>query len=322
MRDRERTGRAAHAAAREAPALTTRALHPASPLTAWVHGITVSPHIAMREAIAIRERADVPEAREGGPYVISSALRTLQVLRAFAEPPYRLGLTEVMARLGLERNQAYRSLKTLEAAGFLAATDDARFTLGPAAAELQFAATRSAGASLTEVAAPLMDRLSEETGETVHLFMRAGDRALCVDKRDSTQSVRLVSVLGRSFPLHAGAVPKAMLAHLPEREREAVLDRLGELPRYTDKTVVDRGRLEAVLARVRAQGYAVSDEDFDSAARGVGAAVFGEDGEVVGGISVGGPSYRVGDEALARFARLVRAAAEEISRRLALAGKL
>jgi len=278
----------------------------------------------MREQVAIRDEpgVDVHEAREGGQYVISSALRTLQVLRAFAEPPYTLGLAEVMARLGLEKNQAYRSLKTLEAAGFLVATEDARFTLGPAAAELQRATARAAGASLMEAAAPLMDRLSEETGETVHLFMRVGDRALCVDKRDSTQSVRLVAVLGRSFPLHAGASPKAILAHLSDAEREAVLDALAALPRYTDKTVLDRERLEAQLRQIREQGYSVSDEDFDSAARGVGAAVFGEDGEVVGGISVGGPSYRVGDEELARFAQLVRAAAAEISRRLALAGKL
>lgn len=278
----------------------------------------------MREQVAIRDEpgVDVHEAREGGQYVISSALRTLQVLRAFAEPPYTLGLAEVMARLGLEKNQAYRSLKTLAAAGFLVATEDARFTLGPAAAELQRATARAAGASLMEAAAPLMDRLSEETGETVHLFMRVGDRALCVDKRDSTQSVRLVAVLGRSFPLHAGASPKAILAHLSDAEREAVLDALAALPRYTDKTVLDRERLEAQLRQIREQGYSVSDEDFDSAARGVGAAVFGEDGEVVGGISVGGPSYRVGDEELARFAQLVRAAAAEISRRLALAGKL
>ena len=93
----------------------------------------------MREALTIREErgADVPEARENGPYVIASALRTLQVLRSFAEPPYRFGLADVMAKLGLEKNQAYRSLKTLEAAGFLTATADARFTLGPAAAELR-----------------------------------------------------------------------------------------------------------------------------------------------------------------------------------------
>lgn len=278
----------------------------------------------MREQIAIRNdvELDVSAAREGGQYVIASALRTLQVLSAFAEPPHRLGLSDVMARLGLEKNQAYRSLKTLEAAGFLLPTDEARFTLGPVVTELKLAATRSAGASFLEAAAPLLNRLSEQTHETVHLFMRAGDQALCVDRRDSTQSVRLVAVLGRSFPLHAGAVPKAMLANLPAVERDAVLDTLAELPRYTEKTVRDRERLAALLDEIKEQGFAVSDEDFDSAARGVGAAVFGEDGQVVGGISIGGPSYRVTHDVLAHFAQLVRAAAEEISRQLALAGRL
>ncbi len=278
----------------------------------------------MRDTVAIRDvnAPEVHETRDGGQYVISSALRTLQVLRAFAEPPHRLGLAEVMARLRLEKNQAYRSLKTLEAAGFIVATDDTRFALGPGALELTLAATRSMGASLMEVASPFMDRLSVETQETVHLFMRLGDRALCVDKRDSTQSVRLVSVLGRSFPLHAGAVPKAILANLPESERETVLAALSTLPQYTDMTITDRERLSELLEEIRGLGYAVSDEDFDSAARGVGAAIFGEDGEVVGGISVGGPSYRVDHDVLARFAQLVRAAAVDISERLALAGKL
>ena len=278
--------------------------------------------VAIRDAIRERETTDLAEVKDGGQYVISSALRTLQVLRAFAEPPHRLGLAEVIARLRLEKNQAYRSLKTLEAAGFIVATDDTRFALGPGALELTLAATRSMGASLMAVASPLMDRLSVETQETVHLFMRIGDRALCVDKRDSTQSVRLVAVLGRSFPLHAGAVPKAILANLPEEELQAVLSTVGTLPQYTDSTIIDRDRLSELLEEIRGQGYAVSDEDFDSAARGVGAAIFGEDGEVVGGISVGGPSYRVDHDVLTRFAQLVRAAAEDISRRLALAGKL
>ena len=83
----------------------------------------------MREPIAIRDEvgADAAEPREAGQYVISSALRTLQVLRAFAEPPHRLGLADVTSRLGLEKNQAYRSLKTLEAAGFLTPDGEGRY---------------------------------------------------------------------------------------------------------------------------------------------------------------------------------------------------
>jgi IclR family acetate operon transcriptional repressor len=142
-----------------------------------------------------------------------------------------------------------------------------------------------------------------------------------VDRRESTQSVRLISVLGRSFPLHAGAVPKAILAYLPEAERDAILDRLESLPAYTERTVRNRTQLAAKLAAIRERGYAQSDEDFDASAKGVGAPVFGPDGVVMGGISVGGPSFRMDDGTLDRFAQLVIAAAGDISRRLALSGR-
>jgi DNA-binding IclR family transcriptional regulator len=255
------------------------------------------------------------------PYVLTSALRTLQVLHAFTIHPHRLGLTEVVARLGLERNQAYRSLKTLEAAGFLVQTDDARFVPGPAAAALATATVRFQSEGVIEIARPYLDDVSAETRETVHLFVRTGDRAVCVDRRESTQSVRLMSVLGHSLPLHAGAVPKAILAWLSEDERSAILEGLGDLPSYTGSTVRDATALAAELAAIREQGYSLSNEDFDASARGVGAPIFAADGQVVGGISVGGPSFRVDDATLTRFTELVRTAAAAITHRLALAGR-
>ena len=267
----------------------------------------------------MRERTSTPpdasDART--PYVIASALRTLEVLRAFARPPHKLGLADVTARLKLERNQAYRSLKTLEAGGFLVATDDARFELGPAAAGLGTAAMRFHAASVIDVAGPVLDRLSLQTRETVHLFVRQGERAVCVDRRESPQSVRLVSVLGRSVPLHAGAVPKAMLAWLPPTEQGALLDRLDELPAFTDRTYRDRAALETELVAIRARGHSISDEDFDPSARGVGAAVFDATGDPVAGVSVGGPSFRIDDATLERFGALVQAAAHELTRALA-----
>ena len=200
-----------------------------------------------------------PASADKAPYVIASALRTLDVLRAFARPPHRLGLAEVTVRLRLERNQAYRSLKTLEAAGFLVATEDARFELGPAAAGLGTAA----------------------------------------------------------LPLHAGAVPKAMLAWLPDDQQRSVLEGLNELPTFTERTYRDAAALAAELAAIRERGHSYSDEDFDASARGVGAPIFDASGAVVAGVSVGGPSYRIDDATLERFAALVRGAAHDLSRRLA-----
>ncbi|CAN5782904.1 IclR family transcriptional regulator [soil metagenome] len=274
----------------------------------------------MRDAATLpHEPHDAPPDRN--PYVLTSALRTLQVLQAFTTPPHRLGLADVVARLDLERNQAYRSLKTLEAAAYLVDAGEGRYEPGPAAAALATAAVRSQSGSLLAVAGPFLDALSSETAETVHLFVRTGDRAVCVDRRESTQSVRLMSVLGRSLPLHAGAVPKAILAWLPESERVAVLQRLHELPAYTEHTVLDRDALACELRIIRERGHSRSDEDFDASARGVGAPIFGPDGLVVAGISVGGPSFRIDDATLDHFAQLVRTAAAAISSRLSLAAR-
>lgn len=275
----------------------------------------------MRDTIDATHEAKAAHDGERNTYVIASALRTLQVLSAFATPPHRMGLADVVERLGLERNQAYRSLKTLEAAGFLEQTEDARFEPGHAATTLATASVRFHSASVIEVAAPILDRISATTRETVHLFVRSGDRAVCVDRRESPQSVRLVSVLGRSLPLHAGAVPKAILAWLPERDRLAVLDELDQLPAFTARTLLAREALGAELKRIRQRGYSLSDEDFDASARGVGAPIFGPDGAVAGGISVGGPSFRVDDATLALFADLVREAAADISHALALSSR-
>lgn len=254
------------------------------------------------------------------PYVITSAYRTLQVLLAFGAPPHRFSLAEIVQRMSLEKSQVYRSLKTLEEAGFLRSEEDGRFALTQVMNVLSAASANSRQASLVEVAAPHLDRLAAETTESVHLFVLAGDQAVCVDRRDSPHQVRLASVLGRSAPLHAGAVPKAILAHLPAERRDAVLARLSDYPRYTDNTLVDASELEAEIERIRARGYSISDEDYDASARGVGAPIFDHAQRVVGGVSVGGPSFRVGRDDLERFASLMTREARAISQRLGFQG--
>ena len=249
-------------------------------------------------------------------YVINSAYRTLQVLLAFAAPPHRYSLTELMTSMDLEKGQLYRSLKTLEKAGFVRYDSDSRFALTPVVNTLSAAFVGSRHASLVEVAGPFLDELERDTSELVNLFVLAGDRAVCVDSRESPHLVRLTSPIGISAPLHAGAVPKAMLAHLPTTTWDRVLAQLAELPRYTDATELDPGRLRAELETIRQRGYSVSDEDYDASARGVGAPIFDATSQVVGGVSVGGPSFRVDDATLDRFATLITRAARAISKTL------
>lgn len=69
-------------------------------------------------------------------YVIKSAQRTLEVLLEFAAAPHRFGLAELQQATGLEKNQLYRSLKTLEAAGYLQVDARGRYTVAPLVAGL------------------------------------------------------------------------------------------------------------------------------------------------------------------------------------------
>ena len=269
--------------------------------------------LATLEPSASVDRAD------NNPYVIASAYRTLQVLQAFAAAPHRFGLTELGKRLGTEKNQLYRSLKTLEEAGFLETDDDGRFALTPLLHVLS-AASAPKQQSVVDVARPYLDDLVAETRESVNLFVRAGELAVCVDRRDSPHQVRLASVLGMSVPLHAGAVPKAMLAFLPQGVQKQVLAQLATLPRYTEKTVLDPDALRREFTQIRTRGYSLSDEDYDASARGVGAPIFDQSGDVVAGLSVGGPSFRVNDDDLTTFAQLITRVAMSVSRRLGYTG--
>lgn len=263
--------------------------------------------------------ADTPAGTN--QYVIASALRTLQVLNAFSTPPHRYSLAELTVVSGLEKNQLYRSLKTLEAAGFLRSDDESRFSLTAVITRLSAAVVQGRHGSLTEVAGQHLDQLAEESGESVHLAVLNGERAVFLDRRESRHQVRLASVtVGSALPLHAGAVPKAILAFLPEAQQERVLAELGRLPRYTETTTFDPQRLRAELETIRSLGYAVSDGDYDAAARGVGAPIFDATGAVVGGISVGGPSFRVGETELARLTQLIVRVTRAVSQGLGHTG--
>lgn len=254
-------------------------------------------------------------ATERSNYVIVSALRTLQLLEVFGRPPHNFTLAELVSLTGIDKGAAFRSLKTLEEAGFIRA-EQTTYLLTSKVVALSRAVLNQQTPSLTEASREPMDQLFAETGETLHLFIRSGNFAVCIDTRESRHTVRVGSILGQSISLNAGAVPKAILANLPEQEREQYLAELPGAVRYTDRTLTAVDALRQELDRIRERGWSVSDEDFDAEARGVGAAIFDASGTVIGGVSVGGPSSRVSLELLESLATQISSVARSISRRL------
>jgi IclR family transcriptional regulator, acetate operon repressor len=233
---------------------------------------------------------------------VQSADRALAILAAFSSARQDLGVSELATELGLHKSTVSRLLAVLQARG-LVRRDGDRFSPGPELARLGMVAVRSL--ALAQVAAEPLERLAEQTGETINLAVRQADQALNVHQVQSTHFVGMTDWTGRGAPLHATANGKALLAFgnggLPE-----VLEQL------TPLTIADRAALEQELEAVRRRGYATAVEELERGLHAVAAPVFDSTGNCVAAVSVSGPSYRLAE--LAGAGEACVATAAEISK--------
>jgi len=242
---------------------------------------------------------------------LSRGLAVLETLARADEPG--LGPSAIAERADLDKATVTRLLRTLVAAQYVA--QDAttrRYRLTGRILSLAHGATIHL--DLRSLARPHLTALRDELGETVHLGVMDDLRVVYVDKLEAANSIQLVSAIGQTMPLHSTALGKAMLAALPEAERDAKLARM-DLTRRTDRTIGDVTALREEIERTRARGYAIDDRENEPHGACVGAAILGTGGRPVGAISISGPHFRIRDR-LDCFGERARHVAGVITREL------
>lgn len=219
------------------------------------------------------------------------------------------GVTDLASELGMPKSVAHRILREL-AAGELLVQSESRGTyrLGPEVVRLGRAATQT---SVVMAARPYLERLVHATQESSTLAILQGIRGVWMDHFEGPQHLRFAVSVGESFPLHAGACGKVMLAFQPEELVAKVLE--APMRRYTDTTITDPAQLRTHLEEIRRLGYATSDSEMSPGSRGVAAPVWGAKDTVVGAVMVMAPSDRLPDETLDAYRELVLDAASRAS---------
>jgi IclR family acetate operon transcriptional repressor len=251
-------------------------------------------------------------------YRIVAVERAISVLEAF-DSRSALSQAEVARAAGLSEATALRYLQTLASHGMIEReSGSGRYRLGLRLFE--FGERALVGRDARKVALPVMEDLLARFGETVNLAIRNGDALVLIEALESTRSIRKGAVVGGQDVWHASALGKSLLAALPGDEARELLGRRG-LPRYTPHTITDAGTLLRGLARIRARGYAVDDQEAEPDLRCVGAAVFDRRGQARYAISVSGPAYRLTKRAIPEIGKEVERAAAEIAFRLGYAGE-
>lgn len=246
-------------------------------------------------------------------YTIAVVEDTIHVLETLLDGVERPTLAQVTQITGLSKNKTFRILSTLEKHRLVERDEAGVYRLG--VRFLDFGERVREEMDLLEASRRVMDWLVTETRESVFLGILDGDEALCVDMRESPQSIRLYAEVGRRAPLFAGGVPKVLLAFTPEDERNALLDQI-EIEPITPHTITDRQELAKLLKQIRDQGYVVTSDDLDEGAHSIAAPILDHRGRVVAAVSVAGPSNRFTNDRIERYVALVRDGAAQISRNL------
>ena len=264
----------------------------------------------------MRQRATIGGVSETGTGTSQSLERGLAILSAFDSERPLIGVSELSRELSLSRSTAHRYIATLAQLGYLQQDPDSkRYRLGPKVLDLGFSAINSM--DVREISAPHLRRLSDETGHTVNLAILDGIDVVYIERCRTAQpgqrDIDLNLHVGARLPAYCTAMGKALLAFVSEDRREELIGRIDFVVRGPN-TITDADAFRVELARIRAAGIAVNDEELAYGLRSIAAPIHAHSGEVLAALNLAiHRTMGSMDELIARFGPAVKKTADEIS---------
>ena len=245
--------------------------------------------------------------------------RWVRVLEAFADQG-EWGVRDLTRATGIPRSAAHRILHDMARLGLLSPTGEpGRFRVGPDLARIGLLVAEHL--DVRRVGRPVLERAAAEIGETVVLALYDPGRRQfsAIDAVESNQAIRYIWESLRDWSdVHLGSSGKGILAFLPPADQDAILARLPDP--VLGPAPVAKARLRADLEAARRRGFAVSHGERYEGAVGVAAPIRDARGRVIGDLIGTWPDNRTSDAKEAEAGRIVREAADDISRQLGWTG--
>lgn len=244
---------------------------------------------------------------------VQSLERGLAVILAFSEHHPRLTLAELAELTELSRPTVRRILLTLEKLGYVRA-EGRGYALTPHVLALGNAYLSSL--NITEVAQPYMEEVTKVTGHTCSLAALDGEDAIFLTRVPSRRVMRHTLTTGTRLPAPATSMGRVLVAGLPDHEIESFLAH-APFPRYTAHTVTDADALRGILHQVRAQGWALVNQEFEEGVRSFSAPVLDSGQRTVASLSMSVPASTVSlEEIHDQILPVIIEFAREISKQL------
>ena len=245
-------------------------------------------------------------------YYVESVARAAHVLKVIAGRSGPTSVAGLAKHLAWNKAAVYRVVRTLDALGFLRSTDGG-YVPGPALITLGQAALEATG--LLPVARPHLEALSQELVETVVLTVLDGPDIVYIDCIEVEAVLMTRSTVGAHLPAYCTCSGQVQLAGLPDSEVRKRLRKVAMVNRGPN-TLSSVPELIGRLETIRAEGFAVNDQELAVGHRSLAVPVFSYNGTVAAALSVSVPAARVPLDDLKGFLPTLLTAADKISRDL------
>jgi DNA-binding IclR family transcriptional regulator len=243
---------------------------------------------------------------------MSSIARSIAVIDLLARRG-PLGVRAIAQSLELPLGSAHRILVDLAAECVVERSGDGDWQL--AYRLLEIVGVQLERVQLPRLARPVLEQVASDTRETTFLAVPSGDEIVYLDKVQTDMQLQLNVELGTRRPMHCTGLGKAILAYLPEAQREQVLAR-SKLRPYTANTIVDPIDLRLELERTRLRGYSIDRGEIIAGVHCIAVPILNHAGRPVGAISIAGTIPKTPGERLDAMASRLKSAGEYVSRRL------
>lgn len=246
--------------------------------------------------------------------IMGGLMKGLNVIEAFNADRPRLSIAEAAVAANLDRATTRRCLLTLSEMGY-AAYDGKFFTLTPRVLRLGIGCL--AAMPLPRIVQPVLDRLSQDIGESTSVSILDGTEIVYVARAAQRRVMSIALMPGSRLPAYCTSMGRVLLAALPADEARQVLEGSALISR-TERTVTDIEALMAILDETRSQGYALIDQEVEMGLCSMAVPLVNARGQTVAALNVGlGASAEPMSAVGARYLPALQKVKQELSRMLA-----
>ena len=251
---------------------------------------------------------------DGGKESGSALQKVVLILDALFESDTPIGLAELSQQLELPRQTVHRVVRQLEDLDIIR-RDFARdhFSVGARMMRLSLNAI-GVGWRMGPMRVVLKD-LVANVGETCNIGVLDRDEIVYIDRVECEWPLRLQLQAGSRVPVHASAIGKLLLAHLPSRTRKRIIE-AAPLSRFTDHTITDEADLELELKGIRRNGFATNNSENVWGLIAVAVPICDDGGRVIAGLALHAPDARMDVKGAEQRLPTLRAAAAKLQKHI------